>query len=132
MIIDSGEKVERATQGEGEEAGTPPLLPELGAWKAAPILTNEMIRLGEEASAAKLGEGEGPLMPPLIPEIVQTNTNVILGSSPDPGGMTAKAGPLPPFLGIIIRIAIYRSRCRRQTRGRLNTSPSRNPPKMTP
>ena len=76
----------------------PPLLPELGAWKAAPILTNEMIRLGEEASAAKLGEGEGPLMPPLIPEIVQTNTDVILGSSPDPGRDEVQSRTHLPFL----------------------------------
>ena len=64
-----------AERGRGDRY--PPLLPELGAWKAAPILTNEMIRLGEGASAAKLGEGEGTLIPPLIPEIVQTNTDVM-------------------------------------------------------
>ena len=37
------------------------------------------------------GEGEGTLIPPLVPEIVQTNTDVILGSSPDQG----KAEHLP-------------------------------------
>ena len=75
----------------------PPLLPELSAWKAAPILTNEMIRLGEGASAAKLGEGEGTLIPPLVPEIVQTNTDVILGSSPDPGRDDVQSRTFPPL-----------------------------------
>ena len=58
-----------------------------------------MIRLGEGASAAKLGEGEGTLIPPLIPEIVQTNTDVILGSSPDPGGDDGQSRTPPPLSG---------------------------------
>ena len=76
----------------------PPLLPELSAWKAAPILTNEMIRLGEGTSGAKLGKGEGTLIPPLVPEIVQTNTDIILGISPDPGRDEVQSRtPPPPF-----------------------------------
>ena len=76
----------------------PPLIPELSALKVAPILTNEMINLGEETSGAKLGEGEGTLIPPLVPEVVQTNTDVILGSSPDPGGDDVQSRTPPPSL----------------------------------
>ena len=74
----------------------PPLIPELSALKVAPILTNEMIKLGEETSGAKPGEGEGTLIPPLVPEIVQTNTDVILGISPDPGRDDVQSRTFPP------------------------------------
>ena len=43
------------------------------------------------------GEGEGTLIPPLVPEIVQTNTDVILGSSPDPGGNDGQSRAHPPL-----------------------------------
>ena len=45
------------------------------------------------------GEGEGTLIPPLVPEIVQTNTDVILGSSPDPGGDDGQSRTPPPLSG---------------------------------
>ena len=74
----------------------PPLIPELSALKVAPILTNVMINLGEETSGAKQGEGEGTLIPPLVPEIVQTNTDIILGISPDPGRDEVQNQTPPP------------------------------------
>ena len=85
----------------GRERGrrnvAPPLLPELSALKVAPILTNEMINLGEETSGAKQGEGKGTLTPPLAPEIVQTNTDIILGISPDPGRDEVQSRTPPPL-----------------------------------
>ena len=57
----------------------------------APAPANIIVGSGEDVGGAMQGEGEGTLIPPLVPEIVQTNTDVILGSSPDQG----KAEHLP-------------------------------------
>ena len=96
VIVDLDEGVGGARQSEGEEKPPPPLIPELNAFGAAPIPTNVMIDLDKETSGAEQGEGEGTLIPPLVPEIVQTNTDIILGISPDPGRDEVQNQTPPP------------------------------------
>ena len=48
---------------------------------------------------AMQGKGEGTLIPPLVPEIVQTNTDIILGISPDPGRDEVQNQTPPPTRG---------------------------------